>query len=73
MAGEAKNPEIIGAVFPLGKALDKETLQERLTVYGHLFGALRTYRSLDATRSRHILVKDNIAVDGFPTTAGSLA
>lgn len=73
MAGDAKNPEILCAVFPLGKALDKEVLQERLTVYGPVFGALRTYQSLDTTRSRHILVKDNIAVDGFPTTAGSLA
>lgn len=73
MAGDAKNPEILCAVFPLGKPLDKEVLQERLTVYGPVFGALRTYQSLDATRSRHILVKDNIAVDGFPTTAGSLA
>lgn len=73
MAGDAKNPEILCAVFPLGKALDKEVLQERLTVYGPVFGALRTYQSLDATRSRHILVKDNIAVDGFPTTAGSLS
>ncbi len=73
MAGGAKNPEILCAVFPLGKPLDKEVLQERLTVYGSVFGALRTYQSLDATRSRHILVKDNIAVDGFPTTAGSLA
>lgn len=73
MAGGAKNPEILCAVFPLGKPLDKEVLQERLTVYGPVFGALRTYQSLDATRSRRILVKDNIAVDGFPTTAGSLA
>lgn len=73
MAGGAKNPEILCAVFPLGKPLDKEVLQERLTVYGPVFGALRTYQSLNATRSRHILVKDNIAVDGFPTTAGSLA
>ncbi len=73
MAGGEKNPEILCAVFPLGKPLDKEVLQERLTVYGPVFGALRTYQSLDATRSRHILVKDNIAVDGFPTTAGSLA
>lgn len=73
MAGGAKNPEILCAVFPLGKPLDKEVLQERLTVYGPVFGALRTYQSLDAMRSRHILVKDNIAVDGFPTTAGSLA
>lgn len=73
MAGGAKNPEILCAVFPLGKPLDKEVLQERLTVYGPVFGALRTYQSLDATHSRHILVKDNIAVDGFPTTAGSLA
>lgn len=73
MAGDAKNPEILCAVFPLGKPLDKEVLQERFTVYGPVFGALRTYQSLDATRSRHILVKDNIAVDGFPTTAGSLA
>ena len=73
MAGGAKNPEILCAVFPLGKPLDKEVLQERLTVYGPVFGALRTYQSLDATRSCHILVKDNIAVDGFPTTAGSLA
>lgn len=73
MAGGAKNPEILCAVFPLGKPLDKETLQERLTVYGPVFGALRTYRAPDARRSRHILVKDNIAVDGFPTTAGSLA
>lgn len=73
MAGGAKNPEKLCAVFPLGKPLDKEVLQERLTVYGPVFGALRTYQSLDATRSRHILVKDNIAVDGFPTTAGSLA
>ncbi len=73
MAGGAKNLEILCAVFPLGKPLDQEVLQERLTVYGPVFGALRTYQSLDATRSRHILVKDNIAVDGFPTTAGSLA
>lgn len=73
MAGGAKNPEIPCAVFPLGKPLDKEVLQERLTVYGPVFGALRTYRAPDARRSRHILVKDNIAVDGFPTTAGSLA
>ncbi len=72
MAGGAKNPEILCAVFPLGKPLDKEVLQERLTVYGPVFGALRTYRAPDARRSRHILVKDNIAVDGFPTTAGSL-
>ncbi len=73
MADGAKNPEILCAVFPLGKPLDKEVLQERLTVYGPVFGALRTYRAPDARRSRHILVKDNIAVDGFPTTAGSLA
>lgn len=73
MAGGAKNPEILCAVFPLGKPLDKEVLQERLTVYGPVFGALRTYRAPGARRSRHILVKDNIAVDGFPTTAGSLA
>lgn len=73
MAGGAKNPEILCAVFPLGKPLDKEVLQERLTVYGPVFGALRTYRAPDARRSRHILVKDNIAVDGFPTTAGSRA
>ena len=73
MAGGAKNPEILCAVFPLGEPLDKEVLQERLTVYGPVFGALRTYRAPDARRSRHILVKDNIAVDGFPTTAGSRA
>lgn len=73
MVGGAKNPEILCAVFPLGKPLDKEVLQERLTVYGPVFGALRTYRAPDARRSRHILVKDNIAVDGFPTTAGSRA
>lgn len=73
MAGGAKNPEILCAVFSLGKPLDKEVLQERLTVYGPVFGALRTYRAPDARRSRHILVKDNIAVDGFPTTAGSRA
>ena len=73
MAGGAKNPEILCAVFPLGKPLDKEVLQERLTVYGPVFGALRTYRAPDARRSRHILVKDNIAVGGFPTTAGSRA
>lgn len=73
MAGGAKNPEILCAVFPLGKPLDKEVLQERLTVYGPVFGALRTYRAPNARRSRHILVKDNIAVDGFPTTAGSRA
>ena len=42
-------------------------------MYGPVFGALRTYRAPDARRSRHILVKDNIAVDGFPTTAGSRA
>lgn len=73
MVGGAKNPEILCAVFPLGKPLDKEVLQERLTVYGPVFGALRTYRAPDARRSRHILVKDNIAVDGFPTTTGSRA
>ena len=73
MVGGAKNPEILCAVFPLGKPLDKEVLQERLTVYGPVFGALRTYRAPDARRSRHILVKDNIAVDGFPTAAGSRA
>lgn len=38
MAGGAKNLEILCAVFPLGKPLDKEVLQERLTVYGPVFG-----------------------------------
>ena len=73
VTGEAKIQEDLRAVFPLGEHLDTKTLSERLAVYGSVFGALRVFRKLDARRKYHILVKDNIAVDGFPTTAGSVA
>lgn len=73
MTDEEKKREDFRAVFPLGKHLDAEALKERLAVYGRVFGALRVFRKPDARRKCHILVKDNIAVEGFPTTAGSVA
>ncbi len=60
-------------VYPLFENLPVSVLSERLSVYGEIFHAIRTHRELDLNKERHILVKDNIAVNGFTTTAGSRA
>ena len=60
-------------VYPLFENLPISVLSERLSVYGEIFHAIRARRELDLNKERHILVKDNIAVGGFTTTAGSRA
>ena len=60
-------------VYPLFENLPASRLSERLSIYGEIFHAIRVRRELDLTKGSHILVKDNIAVDGFTVTAGSRA
>ncbi len=64
---------ITSGVYPLFKELPASVLAKRLLVYGEIFHAIRTRHELDVNKDKHILVKDNIAVDGFTTTAGSRA
>ncbi len=63
----------IDGVYPLYRDLPASLLSERLRVYGEIFHAIRVRRELDFSKASHILVKDNIALDGFTTTAGSRA
>ena len=60
-------------VYPLFENLPASRLSERLSIYGEIFHAIRVRKELDLTKGSHILVKDNIAVDGFTVTAGSRA
>ncbi len=58
-------------VYPLFESMPTSVLSERLSIYGEIFHAIRTHRELDLKKEHHILVKDNIGVDGFTVTAGS--
>lgn len=59
--------------YPLSKPLSYNTLLERLQRLSSVLRAIREYRTLNPNKRKHILVKDNIAVSEFFTTAGSLA
>ena len=59
--------------FPLSNRLSYDILLERLQRLSHALQAIRQYRKPDPSKLKHILVKDNIAVSEFSTTAGALA
>lgn len=63
----------IQGVYPLFESLPAPVLSERISIYGEIFHAIRVRQELDLKKEHHILVKDNIAVDGFTTSAGSRA
>ncbi len=59
--------------FPLDAPLTCEVMEERIERYNHVLHAIRSYKSPNIHKKIHLLVKDNIGVSGFFTSAGSYA
>lgn len=60
-------------VYPLNKALTSDAIKERIAAYNPQLHAVRFSRAPDKTKTIHLLVKDNIGVKDWPTSAGSFA
>lgn len=59
--------------FPLDKPLSFLEMKSRLLRLNEKLHAVRKWKSPQADKAIHLLVKDNIGVCGFPTSAGSYA
>lgn len=59
--------------YPLSAPLDYETLVDRLETVAPELNAIREYVRPNRRKNCHVLVKNNIGVEGFATTAGSRA
>lgn len=61
------------ALFPLKEKLSFDVMLERIETFGGVLRAIRAYRRPDPDKKMHLLVKDNMGLEGFTTTAGSWA
>lgn len=59
--------------YPLGKLLSSDDMKSRLLRINKKLHAVRKWKDPQADKAIHLLVKDNIGVSGFPTSAGSYA
>lgn len=59
--------------FPLDKPLSSLRIKSRLLHLNGMLHAVRKWKDPQADKAIHLLVKDNIGVAGFPTSAGSYA
>ena len=59
--------------FPLDKPLSSLEMKTRLLQFNEKLHAVRKWKDPQADKAIHLLVKDNIGVSGFPTSAGSYA
>lgn len=59
--------------YPLGKLLSSDDMKRRLLQFNEKLHAVRKWKDPQADKAIHLLVKDNIGVSGFPTSAGSYA
>lgn len=59
--------------FPLDKPLSPLEMKRRLLRLNGKLYAVRKWKDPQADKAIHLLVKDNIGVTGFPTSAGSHA
>lgn len=59
--------------FPLDKPLSPLEMKRRLLRLNGKLHAVRKWKDPQADKAIHLLVKDNIGVTGFPTSAGSHA
>ena len=59
--------------FPLDKPLSSLGIKSRLLHLNGMLHAVRKWKDPQADKAIHLLVKDNIGVAGFPTSAGSYA
>jgi amidase len=57
--------------FPLNAPLTAETMVRRIKALNPRLHAVRDSRTPDASKAHHVLVKNNIGLAGFPTSAGS--
>ena len=63
----------MSAAYPLSADLSFDEMCRRLRTVEPSIGCIRARHEPDPNASLHILVKDNISVEGFTTPAGSLA
>lgn len=59
--------------YPLAKSLSPNDMKSRLLRFNEKLHAVRKWKDPQADKAVHLLVKDNIGVSGFPTSAGSYA
>lgn len=59
--------------YPLAKSLSANDMKSRLLRLNEKLHAVRKWKDPQADKAIHLLVKDNIGVSGFPTSAGSYA
>ena len=59
--------------YPLAKSLSLNDMKSRLHRLNEKLHAVRKWKDPQADKAIHLLVKDNIGVSGFPTSAGSYA
>lgn len=57
--------------YPLHTPLDVEIMEKRIVDLNPKLRAIRDWRTLDRGKSLHVLVKNNIGLEGFSTSAGS--
>lgn len=59
--------------YPLAKSLSPNDMKSRLLRLNEKLHAVRNWKNPQADKAIHLLVKDNIGVSGFQTSAGSYA
>lgn len=59
--------------YPLAKSLSPNDMKSRLLQLNEKLHAVRNWKNPQADKAIHLLVKDNIGVSGFQTSAGSYA
>ncbi len=60
-------------LYPLSEPISIDIAEKRIKNLNGYLRAVTCYKSMDLSKELHVLVKDNIGVEGFPTTAGSYA
>lgn len=68
---DLKNSEIY--VYPSNEPLSVEAMSKRVGLLGKKLHAIRFMKAIDPKKKLHVLVKDNIGVEEFFTSAGSKA
>ncbi len=59
------------AVYPLDKPLSASLIEQRIVAFNPILHAIRHYRNPLPKKEFHVLVKNNIGLEGFKTSAGS--
>lgn len=60
-------------LYPLSELISIDIAEKRIKNLNGYLHAVTCYKPMDLSKELHVLVKDNIGVEGFPTTAGSYA